>query len=330
MKKVQIIQSKAGEFLKAVEEAVKIGIAGHVHPDGDCLGAILSLKRFFEKNGKKVTVHAVKEDVPESYSFLPSIEEISEDVDEEYDLFVAVDCPNLKRLGKFKDAFLKARKTINIDHHSDNENFADFNLVIPDISSTSEIVYWLLKSLGNDFTYEESVLIYVGIVTDTGRFQYSNTGPSTFLVAKELVERGVSPVEIFRKVYENVRPEVLKLLGVVLERVKSRDGFYWSYLESSDFSRFKVSPPETENFIDYIRAIRGVKVAALFKSFDSGSSVWKVSMRSRGYVNVQKLCAAFGGGGHPEASGCEVKGSLNEALEKIYEEYRKLESSGGW
>lgn len=330
MKKLQIIQSKAGEFLKAVEEAVKIGIAGHVHPDGDCLGAILSLKRFFEKSGKKVAVHAVKEDVPESYSFLPSIDEISEDVDEEYDLFVAVDCPNLKRLGKFKDAFLKARKTINIDHHSDNENFADFNLVIPDISSTSEIVYWLLKSLGNDFTYEESVLIYVGIVTDTGRFQYSNTGPSTFLVAKELVERGVSPVEIFRKVYENVRPEVLKLLGVVLERVKSRDGFYWSYLESSDFSRFKVSPPETENFIDYIRAIRGVKVAALFKSFDSGSSVWKVSMRSRGYVNVQKLCAAFGGGGHPEASGCEVKGSLNEALEKIYEEYRKLESSGGW
>lgn len=324
MKEVQKIKNRAREFLEAIEKAERIGIACHVHPDGDCLGAMTALRHFLRKTGKEVHMLAMRKDLPESYSFLPGFDEIAENADSQPDTFIALDCPNKRRLGAFKDLFERSETKINLDHHSDNEMFADINIVVEEVSSTSEIVFWLLKHCGFELDFETALPLYVGIVTDTGRFQYSNTFPSTFVAAKELVESGVKPVEVFRKVYENIRPEVLKLLGIVLERVRSKDGFYWSYLEKADFTSLDVSPSETENFIDYIRAIRGVKVAALLKSADESSRKWKVSLRSRGGVNVQKLCAVFGGGGHPEASGCELKGSMEEVVERIFEEYSKL------
>lgn len=324
MKALQKVQNKAEEFLQAIEKAAVVGIACHIHPDGDCLGAMMALRHILTRMGKEVHAFAVKKDLPESYSFLPGIEEVEEEAAVQPDTFISLDCPNVRRLGVFKNLFENSKTKINLDHHSDNEMFADINIVVEEVSSTSEIVFWLLKSCRIDIDFETALSLYVGIVTDTGRFQYSNTFPSTFEAAKELVESGVKPVEVFRKVYENVRPEVLKLLGIVLERVRSRNGFYWSYLEKSDFSSLNVSPSETENFIDYIRSIRGVKVAALLKSSDENSARWKVSMRSRGSVNVQKLCAVFGGGGHPEASGCEIEGSREEVVERIFEEYSRL------
>lgn len=324
MKEVARIQSKAKDFLALLEKVKTVGLAGHVHPDGDSLGAMLGLKACLERAGKKVFVYGDPKDISENYRFLPGISEIINDENIVPQLFISLDCPNPSRLGKFADTFKKSAYKVNIDHHSDNENFADLNIVSLNLSSTSEIVFWLLKECNTGFPPEAARALYVGIVTDTGRFQYSNTFPSTFEAAKELVEMGVKPVDIFRAVYENVRPEVLKMLGIILERVNHKNGFYWSYLLKDDFSRFQVTPAETENFIDYIRSIKGVEVAAIFKSFSDDSTKWKVSMRSRGSVNVQKLCAVFGGGGHPEASGCEIEGQLMEAVEKVYQQYLKL------
>ncbi|MCX7831949.1 MAG: bifunctional oligoribonuclease/PAP phosphatase NrnA [Actinobacteria bacterium] len=327
MKAVQEIQNKAEEFLKIVQDAKTVGIAGHINPDGDCLGAMLALYDCLKGLGKDVDVYASSKDLPENYYFLPGTDEIKNSDDgKKHDIFIAIDCPNLKRLGIYREIFLRAKYTVNIDHHADNENFANLNFVSTDISSSSEIVFWILKSCGFEISYNAALCLYTGIVTDTGRFQYSNTYPSTFEAAQQLVLLGVKPVEVFRKVYENIKPEVLKLLGLVLERVENKNGFYWSYIDAKDFSDYNVRPSETENFIDYIRAIKGVEVAALFKSFDEEINSWKVSLRSRGSLNVQKLCARFGGGGHPEASGCEVTGNLSEAVRKILEEYEKMKN----
>jgi phosphoesterase RecJ-like protein len=324
MSKGNFLRSKAQEFYRLLNQAKTIGIAGHVHPDGDCLGAMLSLKNFIEKQGKQVKVLAEKEDLPESYVFLPGYDSITDEIPGfNFDIFISVDAPNLKRLGRFKWAFTGAQETINIDHHPDNENFAQLNIVHKDFSSTSEIIFWILKHSGMEIDLETATCLYVGIVTDTGKFQYSNTFPSTFEAAKQLVERGVVPVEIFRKVYENIKPEVLKFLGVVLERVKSEDGFFWSYFTKQDLEKFKVKVSDTENFVDYIRSIRGVKVAALFKSIVDEQQ-WKVSLRSSGEINVQRLSAKFGGGGHYEAAGCEVSGTLDVAVRSILEVYREL------
>ena len=321
MNKTDRLKPRSKEFFELIKKVETVAVAGHVHPDGDCLGAMLGLKHFLESQGKKVTVFADLSDLPENYSFLPGFSSITEIVpDFVFDLFIAVDAPNSRRLGKFEAIFKQARYTVNIDHHPDNEQFADINIVFEDFSSTSEIVFWLFKYSGLGINPDIAQCLYVGIVTDTGRFQYSNTGASTFEAARQLVETGVVPVAIFRKVYENVKPEVLRLLGVVLERVKSLDGFFWSYFTLEDLEKFNVSAAETENFVDYIRSIRGVRVAALFKSLGSKQK-WKVSLRSRGEVNVQKLSARFNGGGHYEAAGCEVSGSLDEAVELIFKAY---------
>lgn len=329
MKAVQEIQDKAKEFLKMVQDAKSVGIAGHINPDGDCLGAMLALYDCLKGLGKDVDVYSSLKELPDNYTFLPGMEKIKGSIDaKKHDMFIAVDCPNLKRLGIYRESFQLAKYTVNIDHHADNKNFANLNFVYNGISSSSEIVFWILKFCGFGISYNAALCLYTGIVTDTGRFQYSNTYPSTFEAAQQLVLLGVKPVEVFRKVYENIKPEVLKLLGLVLERIENKNGFYWSYINAKDFSDYKVSPSETENFIDYIRAIKGVEVAALFKSFDEKTNSWKVSLRSRGNLNVQKLCARFGGGGHPEASGCEVTGNLGEAVRKVYKEYEKMKKRG--
>jgi phosphoesterase RecJ-like protein len=320
------IREKSEELLKIAEKSEKVLIVGHIHPDGDCLGSMFALRVFFERLGKVAVVGIEKEDYPAAYSFLlEGHRTVSpEEMNEKFDLAISVDAPNTNRLGGFAVYFEQAEKKVNIDHHPDNRNFADLNIVVEDISSTSEIIFWLLKEMNFDIDYEIALPLYVGIVTDTGRFQYSNTLPSTFEAAKDLLAKGVSPVYVFRQVYENLRPEVLRLLGVVLERVKNENGLFWSYIEEDDFDRFNVRPAETENYIDYIRSIMGCKVAALFKKIKRDSAFWKVSLRSRGEVNVQELAAKFGGGGHIEASGCEVAGTLNEAVSKVLGEYRKL------
>lgn len=323
MNKTDRLKPKSRELFELIKKAKTVAIAGHIHPDGDCLGAMLGLKHYLENQGKEVTVLADCSDVPENYSFLPGFDSITEKPPFfVYDLFIAVDVPNSRRLGRFQTLFKQAKYTANIDHHPDNEQFADVNIVFEDFSSTSEIVFWLFRYMNVKINFDIAECLYVGIVTDTGRFQYSNTGPSTFDAARQLVEAGVVPVAIFRKVYENIKPEVLRLLGVVLERVKNQDGFFWSYFTREDLERYGVSAAETENFVDYIRSIRGVRVAALFKSI-TDEQKWKVSLRSRGEVNVQKLSARFNGGGHYEAAGCEVSGSLDEAVELIFRAYKE-------
>lgn len=320
------IQNKSKAFLELAKKSEKVLIVGHIHPDGDCIGSMFALRFFFEKIGKQAFVGLDSKDFPSAYNFLLKGHKLisPEEAKERFDLAISVDAPNTRRLGGFAVPFELSERKVNIDHHPDNENFADLNIVKEDISSTSEIIFWLLKEINFEIDYEIALPLYVGIVTDTGRFQYSNALPSTFEAAKELLSKGVSPVYVFRQVYENIRPEVLKLLGVVLERVKNENGFFWSYLTVEDFEKYNVRPAETENYIDYIRSIKGCKVAAIFKKIEKDNSVWKVSLRSRGEANVQELAAKFGGGGHIEASGCEVEGSLDEAVSKVLKEYKKL------
>lgn len=320
-----VIQEKSKEFLDFVRKGEKVLIVGHIHPDGDCLGSMLALARALKRSGKDVYIGVDRKDIPSNYEFLLDKDRVfsTDELSKNFDLAISVDAPNKLRLGSFAPFFERALKKINIDHHTDNQNFGDLNIVVGETSSTSEIVYWLFKGAGFEVNYDIALPLYVGIVTDTGRFQYSNTLPSTFEVACELIKSGVSPVYVFRNVYENIRPEVLKLLGLVLERVKNSDGLFWSFITPEELDNHSVNLAETENFIDYIRSIRGCRVAALFKKVSNSSKSWKVSLRSRGEVNVQKIAAAFGGGGHVEASGCEIDGDIDEAVNKLFSEYLK-------
>lgn len=313
------VRKQAEKFFASLKDAKKIAVGGHVHPDGDCLGSMLGLYHILSDMGYSVVPVMNRNDVPSHYSFLPGVEKLKdpEECCESCDVFIGVDAPTPARLGDAEKLFKRCRFSVNIDHHIDSENYADLNIVFENFSSVSEIIFWMAKSEGVFISEEAAVCIYTGIVTDTGRFQYSNTAVSTFEAAAELVSAGVKPVEVFRQVYENVEPGTIKLLGYLLERTVNENGFCWSYVLQSDLKKTGTTLADTENFVDHVRSVKGCQVAAVFKEIDAGSKKWKVSLRSKGKIDVQKIAALFGGGGHTEAAGCDMHGKLEEVVDAL-------------
>lgn len=319
------VRKQTEKFFAIIEKARRIVVSGHVHPDGDCLGSLLGLYHILTDLGYEVLPVMDRKDVPSHYYFLPGIENLvsPDECCEECDVFIGVDAPNPTRLGKAASQFKGCPASINIDHHVDNENYADLNIVFETFSSVSEIVFWMAKAGGAYISLDAAVCLYTGIVTDTGRFQYSNTAVSTFEAAAELVSIGVKPVEIFRQVYENMEPGTIRLLGYLLERIANEDGFCWSYVLQADLKKTGTNLTHTENFVDYVRSVKGCRVAAVFKEVDSSNRRWRVSLRSKGGVDVQKIAARFGGGGHTEASGCDMTGELDQVVDALRKAVRE-------
>lgn len=316
------IKSDAKSFLSSLEYAKTIALSGHVQPDGDTIGSVLGLFSVLKKSGFEVFPLMLKNEIPESYRFLPFIDEIlnPEKFKKKTDIFISVDSPTPDRLGPAVSAFNGAENTINIDHHIDNKSFAEINIVHTDISSVSEIIYWILSNSGFSLSPEEALCFYVGIVTDTGRFQYTNTSSDTFQAAKELIEKGVSPNFVFKKIYENISYSSTKLLSIMLNRAVVEDGLIWSYISREDLSKTGARLVDSENFVDFLRSVRGVKVAALIKEVKTERGKhWKVSLRSKGKINVQEIASKFGGGGHPQASGFKTETEPEEVINKIKE-----------
>ncbi len=295
-------------------------ISGHVQPDGDSIGAVLGLYHSLTNAGKKVIPLGKSTEIPPQYRFLPGIEALfsAKNIIDPADVFISLDAPNVERLGEAGKAFKISRIHINIDHHLDNSNFGDFNLVDIRKSSVCEIVFWILKEAGFEINIETATCLYTGIVTDTGRFQYSNTFPSTFETARILIESGVLPVSIFSEVYENLSFNALKLLGKVLSRAESNNGLVWSAILKDDLKETKADLSETENFIDLLRSVKDVKVAAIFKEvIIEGKKVWRVSLRGKNGYDVQKIAQKHGGGGHKQAAGYRTEQNIDEATDEI-------------
>lgn len=306
---IQILKSKNSFY-----------VSGHVQPDGDSIGAVLGLYHCLKKAGKKVVPLGKVSEVPPQYRFLPGIEALSsaKDITQPADVFISVDAPNVERLGEADKAFKASKIHINIDHHLDNDNFGEFNLVDLNKSSVCEIVFWLLKDAGFEIDLKTATCLYTGIVTDTGRFQYTNTFPSTFEAARILLEIGVLPAMIFSEVYENLSFNALKLLGKVLSKAESSDGLVWSTISRKDLEETKADLSETETFIDMLRSVKGVKVAAIFKEIMvDGEKMWRVSLRGKNGYDVQKIAQKHGGGGHKQAAGYKTKMTLDQATQEI-------------
>ena len=195
------------------------------------------------------------------------------------------------------------------------EHFGNLNFIDEKASSTSEIIFFLAKELNLELDYETSFNLYVGLVTDTGKFQYSNTSIKTLEVAVELIKNGVSPVKVFREVYENTSMDLLKLLGLVLERITLKEGIGYSIIRQNDFKGLTISNGETENFIDFLRSIAEVRLAILFREMPGGD--FKVSLRSKDDINCVEIARKFKGGGHKAAAGFRSNKSIDEILNLI-------------
>lgn len=289
----------------ALSDCAEVTLACHVNPDGDALGALLATALGLKQLGKTVhpTWGARAAELPPSYAFLPGADLLidPQGVPREGP-FVALDCGAAHRLGILEKRARAAEISFNIDHHPGNDNFAKLNLVVTTVSSTAEVVTRLLQDLGVEIDRDIATCLYVGILTDTGRFQYSNSTPDTLRLAADLLSRGVQAPLIAREVYESAPFGYLKLVGRVLDRavLHEEQRFVYSWFKRADLEETGVAADETDGLIDMVRSTRAADVAAMFKEQHDGG--WRVSLRSKG-PSVGELARARGGGGHELAAG---------------------------
>ena len=294
-------------------------ICSHVQPDGDALGSSLGLARILQDRGKKVTLLGNENDyVPKKYKFLPGSNQFTSKTDNlPVDAMLVLDCASTHRLGDFAKLIEKVPLVINIDHHPDNSLFGNINYVDKNVSSVSEIIFELAKQSNLNISYQAALCLYVGIVTDTGRFQYSNTSSQSFRVAAELVELGVAPNLVFNKIYEDNSLGWCEIMGKGLERATYLAEFslIYSYLTKEDFSQAKAKLSDAENLVEWLRSVNQAKFAVVLKeTFDNKV---KVSLRSKNKINVGKIAGLLGGGGHTNASGYTSDLNITESLEKL-------------
>jgi phosphoesterase RecJ-like protein len=294
-------------------------VTAHENPDGDALGSLLATHLALCALGKdSVMMLAGAAPLPGEYRFLELPERgllREKPADHGERVLVALDCANETRI---TDAALLAAAplTINIDHHHDNSRFADVNLVVPEASSTGELLADLFAALGVGLDAQIAEALYVALVTDTGRFQYTNTTPKALRLAADLVEAGANVHKVFQGVYESVQFAKLKLLARALDRAQVFDGgrIVVSYLLRTDFAEVGAAEPYSEGIIDYLRAVEGAELAALIREPPrEGSPARKVSLRaSVDELDVSAIARGFGGGGHRQAAGFGTDLSIDE------------------
>lgn len=305
---------KLDEILQGVKRA---GIAGHVRPDGDCTGSCLALYQYLRMYYPKVSTDVYLEEIPNSFHMLTGADEIRHGLPEDtgYDVFFALDCGDTKRLGFAGTLFEQAKKTVCIDHHVSNLAFADVNQIVPDASSTSELIYDLLEK--ERITKEIAEALYLGIVHDTGVFQYSCTKPSTMEAAAELLRKGIDGPKIIEKTfYEKTYAQNQVLGKALLESIRLMDGkVIFSYITKKSMNFFGVKAKDLEGIVSQLRVTTGVEVAIFLYELESGE--FKVSLRSKEKVDVSKVAQYFGGGGHVRAAGLTFRGTIHDAVNNI-------------
>jgi len=294
-------------------------LTAHEGPDGDALGSLLGMHRLLVDLGKdSVMFMAAKEfPLPIEYRFLPLEEVFHEPPADMSDrVVVFLDCGNINRMPV--DCLTEGSLLINIDHHHDNTQFGDVNLVDVEASCTAEIVYRLAGVLGARITPEMASALYVGLVTDTGKFMYENTNAETHRIAAELIEAGVAVDDIYRRLYEHVPTEKLQLLARALNDIRTHcDGaLVLANITAEDYEASGSGAEMTEGIIDHLRSVEGAKVAAMVRDLgDRGGHARKVSLRSSGgEVDVSTIAREHGGGGHKRAAGFSTDLSFDEVV----------------
>jgi bifunctional oligoribonuclease and PAP phosphatase NrnA len=289
-------------------------VSSHQNMEGDAIGSMLALAELLQAAGKKVIL-LPPENMPDAYKFLPGASKVKLKKDLsgiKYDVACLVDCTDLDRLGKVKSGIYLTRPIINIDHHISNANFGSVNWVDPKMSCSGEQIYHLFKKMSLPINKKAALYMYIAILTDTGSFRYSNTTAMTHEIAAELITLGVNPTDVYRKIYEEASFYSLSLLSSVLSTLKtaSNGRIAWIRITRNMLKKYSSSLDDTQDFVNFPRAMKGVKISIAFKEVEKG--IVEASFRSNDGFDVNKIARHFGGGGHTSASGCTLKGTMGE------------------
>ena len=314
-------------ILEELRQADRLLLTTHENPDGDALGSLLAMHWILQQIGKDSVMYMAPEEFPLAWEyrhmrFEGLVGAPPEDVGERTVVFL--DCGNIDRMPV---DFLKREGVhiVNIDHHHDNTRFGTANLVVPDASCTAEIVWGLAKDLGAVITPQIADALYVALVTDTGRFMYENTTPEAHHMAAELIEVGVDPHQVYRRLFEDLPFRRLQLLQRALASVERYDdgALTIAHLRREDFHATGALETDAEGIVDHMRAVEGTAVAILVRELlaDEREGLRKVSLRATdGRVDVSRIAREMGGGGHPQAAGFSTALPYPELIEKVRSE----------
>jgi phosphoesterase RecJ-like protein len=312
--------SSRQEVLEALREGESFVLTTHEHPDGDALGSLAAMQQVLGALGKDAVSFLAAEEFPLPYEYrflkLPQlVTEVPDDVAERTVVFL--DCGNIERNPARE--LQGGRRILNIDHHHDNTRFGTIDHVVPDASCTAEVIWDLMRGLGVELTQPIAEALYVGLVTDTGRFMYENTGSAAHMMAAELIGAGIDVHAIYRQLYEGVPEGKLELLARGLSAVERFDGglLTISHLTREDYAESGADESYSEGVVDHLRAVQGTAVAGLVRDLlsDTASARRKVSLRATDdRVDVSRIARAQGGGGHRRAAGFSTDLEFHELV----------------
>ncbi|PYX91188.1 MAG: bifunctional oligoribonuclease/PAP phosphatase NrnA [Acidobacteria bacterium] len=298
-----------GEVIKKISEHESFVLTSHARPDGDAIGSVLACSQILQALGKRAQI-ILSDGVPVLYRRLPRAESViqASEVNGACEAAIILECESLQRtrLRGLERPFL-----INIDHHASGRPFANLNWIDPSACATAEMVYHLARRAGVKITADMATCLYTAVLTDTGSFRFSGTNHRTFALAEELVRCGADPVRIGQAVYFSNPISKTLLLGAALRNLKRDGALAWMHVTREDMAACQASDEDCEGLVNYALGNAGIEVAAFFRELENGR--FRVSLRSKGAVNVAAVADELGGGGHECASGCSVEGPLAAA-----------------
>lgn len=307
------------EFEKAkriIDDSNSIYIVAHINPDGDAIGSTCALYYALMSIGKDV--HVICPSYSEVFEFLPGISEVESFVSKDsYDLLICLDASDSGRLAISEADYNKAKKIIMLDHHQKSHPYGEVQYINDQLSSACEIVYHFIKYLNIPFDINSASLLYTGMMTDTGSFNYSNTSSATHRAVAELLDVGVDSVYICKKLNDTIKEAKLKLIAKTVENMEVFYGgkMRYSYVDYDTINSLGIHDEDAEGMTNYLRMVEGTEVAVYVRGKSDGTL--KVSMRSGGNVDISKIAIGFGGGGHPRAAGYTMREDIEIEKKKL-------------
>jgi phosphoesterase RecJ-like protein len=308
-----------GAILSSIARANRLLVTAHARPDGDAVGSLLACWMMLQRMGKRADM-ALSDGVPCIYRSLPCAAQVKHlsQVEGDYDTVILLECDGIprSRLDGLENRFL-----INIDHHTSGRPFANVNWIDSSACAVAEMVYQLAGAAGIDITPDMATCLYTAVLSDTGSFCYEGTDAHTFELARNLVRQGADPVLIAQHVYFSNPPGKMLLLGAALANLHHDGHLAWLWISESDMDRTRAVEEDCEGIVNYAIGIAGIEVAVFLRELKDHHV--RLSLRSKGRVNVATIAERFGGGGHENASGCTLDGPLQVATERILLDLRK-------
>lgn len=303
-------------FETILEGIDTVAIAGHVNPDGDCIGSCMAMYLYLKENFKQLNVDVYLGEMRPVFGYIERIADVKHQTEgKEYDLLMLFDVSSAKRIAVVGEYLETAKKTVCIDHHVTNQGLAQVNYIEPEASSTCEVLYELMNP--DKISFGTATALYTGMVHDTGVFQYPNTKGKTMRIAGDLLDKGVDHTSIIENSFYSKSYVQNQILGrTLMESILIMDGkCIIGIVRQKEMDFYQITPKDLDGIVNQLRVTQGVEVAIFIYAI--GNQEYKVSMRSNGQIDVSEIASYFGGGGHAKAAGCNMQGSVYDAINSI-------------